>query len=106
GLFFASGLVRLLLVLYPDPLPRVDGFAWQPGVLAFTAALTLLSALLFGVLPAWRFSGRNLEETLRPSAAGALVARRSSRLWNTLVTLQVMAALVVLASATLLIRSL
>ena len=32
GILLASGLVRLLLVLYPDQLPRVDGFAWKPGV--------------------------------------------------------------------------
>ncbi len=105
GILLASGLVRLLLVSYPDQLPRVDGFGWQPGVLAFTVAATVLSALLFGALPAWRFARANLEETLRPSGAGALVSRRSNRLWNALVTGQVMATLVVLACAALLIRS-
>jgi putative ABC transport system permease protein len=106
GILLASSLVRMLLVLYPGQLPRVEGFAWQPGVLAFTVASTLLSGLLFGLFPAWRFSGRNLEETLRPSGTVGLVAGRTARLWSALITGQVMATLVVLACAALLIRSL
>jgi predicted permease len=89
----------------PLPLPIVFDFTVNWRVVAFTAGLSLLTALLFGLAPALRAT--------RPDLAGALknepaVYGRGRRfgMRNTLVVVQVALSLVLLASAGLFLRSL
>ncbi|HEX8944379.1 MAG TPA: ABC transporter permease [Gemmatimonadaceae bacterium] len=65
GLLFAKLGIDLLLSIAPSNLPRVDNVSIDPVVLVFTAVLAFLSALVFGMLPAWRASRPNLGQTLR-----------------------------------------
>ena len=65
GLFFAELGIELLLRIAPANLPRVHDVSIDPMVLGFTLAASLLSAFVFGILPALRASRPNLAQTLR-----------------------------------------
>jgi putative ABC transport system permease protein len=65
GLAFAKLGIDLLLSIAPSNLPRVDDVSIDLRVLAFTGAIAFASALIFGMLPAWRASRPNLGQTLR-----------------------------------------
>lgn len=65
GLLFAKLGIDLLLSIAPSNLPRVDDVSIDLSVLAFTAVIAFASALIFGMLPAWRASRPNLAQTLR-----------------------------------------
>jgi len=71
GLFLAQLGIELLLRIAPANLPRVTDVSIDPIVLAFTLGVSLISALVFGVLPALRASRPNLAQTLRASGRTA-----------------------------------
>jgi putative ABC transport system permease protein len=73
-------------------------------VLLFTVALAVFAGLLFGLIPALRYSSANLNQILR--AGGRTSKSESGRLRNALVVLEVALALVVIVGASLLVRSL
>ena len=56
GLVLAVGGNRLLVALRPTNLPRMESIALDLPVLAFTAAASLVAALLFGLFPALKVS--------------------------------------------------
>src|SRR5438105_2058165 len=68
GLALAQLGIRLLVVLAPSNLPRLDTVSLDPLVLGFTIACAMTSALLFGVVPALRAARPDLADVLR--AAG------------------------------------
>src|SRR5262249_24605387 len=67
GLFFAQLGIGLLLRIAPATLPRIHDVGIDPYVLAFTLVASLVSAFVFGMLPALRASSPNLAQTLRAS---------------------------------------
>jgi len=67
GLFFAELGIGLLLRIAPATLPRIHDVGIDPYVLAFTLGVSLVSAFVFGILPALRASTPNLAQTLRAS---------------------------------------
>lgn len=71
GLFFAQLGIELLLRIAPANLPRVAEVSIDPMVLAFTMGVALVSAFVFGILPAVRASRPNLAQTLRASGRTA-----------------------------------
>ncbi len=84
---------------------RIDGLdlALDTRVVWVALALALLTALLFGVMPAWRAS--RLDPKLAISGQGALDAHRGGRLRTALVSAQVGLSLVLVIGATLFLRS-
>ena len=74
-------------------------------VFLYTAAVTILTGLLFGVIPALRVSVGNLAETLKSGGRGGTQAYARSRLRSALVVGEVALSLIALSSAGLLIRS-
>jgi putative ABC transport system permease protein len=81
------------------------GIGLGGAVVAFTAAITLLTALLFGVVPALATSGMAVQGALRAGGRG-LSADRTRAWWrNGLIVSEVALALVLLAGAGLLARS-
>ena len=105
GVCVAIGITRLLLSLNPMALPsmfdvRVDGL-----VLAFSFAVSLVTGVLFGVLPALEASSGNLHESLRDGGRGSSGGRTRTRLQRTLAVAQVALAIMLLTAAGLLIRS-
>ena len=89
----------------PLPFPVVFDFNVDMRVFAFTLALSVVTTLLFGLVPALRASRTDLVTALKdgPSVAGQ---GGRSRLRKTLVVVQVALSLVLLATAGLFLRSL
>jgi predicted permease len=76
------------------------------SVLAFTLGVSLFTALLFGVIPAWRASRLDPAPGLAQNARGTTNAGGRSRLAKSLVIVQVAISLVLVVGAGLLVRSL
>jgi putative ABC transport system permease protein len=106
GVGLAWAGIRLLTIIGPENLPRLDQIALDPVVLAFTIVAALSSALIFGVVPALRASRVDVAELLRssggrsPSLSGAGKWLRAG-----VVTAEVALAFVLLIGSGLMIRS-
>ncbi len=104
GLLLAFCSMPLLRNFGAGRIPRLQHVGIDLRVLLFTAAITLLTGLLFGLIPALRYSSANLNQILR--AGGRTSKSDSGRLLNALVAGEVALALVVVVGASLLVRSL
>lgn len=105
GLALAAWGTDVLLKLAPPDLPRVSDVALDWRVVAFTLALTLLTGVLFGLVPALQASKPNLNETLKDAGRGSTEGGRRQLIRSSLVVLEVASALVLLVGAGLLIKS-
>jgi putative ABC transport system permease protein len=106
GLFFAWGGLNLLIALKPANLPRLDSINMDWRVLLFTLGLSLLTGLLFGLIPALNASKPNLNEALKEGGRSSSAGGRRGRLRSVLVVSELALALVLLIGAGLLIKSL
>jgi putative ABC transport system permease protein len=104
GSILAAWGLRALTWLHPANLPRLDEVRLDARVFVFTAGISMLTGLLFGLIPALRAAQPDLTEALKDSRHGGS-GGRSSRFHNALVTAEVAFAVVLLAGAGLLIRS-
>ncbi|HEX3987572.1 MAG TPA: ABC transporter permease [Acidobacteriaceae bacterium] len=89
----------------PLPFPIAFDFNVDWRVALFTLGLSVITALLFGLLPALRASRPDLVDSLKEGSAG-FGRRGRSRMRNTLVVVQVSLSLVLLTTAGLFLRSL
>ena len=96
-----------LLVSFMPPLdlPVAMQVPIDARVLGFALLLAVVTALLFGGLPAWRSSRTDVSAALREEGRTATASRERGRLRSSLVVLQVALSLVLLVSAALLWRS-
>jgi len=108
GLGLAYAGLRLLLAIGPATLPRLAEISIDPVVLTFSLVVSLLSALLFGLLPVLKHAGaqgagmlHGVPGASRTSSPG----RRQHRSLNVLVFVQVALAVVLLVASGLMIRS-
>ncbi len=104
GVLLAFGATDLLVSLAPAQTPRIEEVAVDGRILAFTAAVTLLAGILFGLAPALRGARPDPQDALREGGRGAL-GGSGARLRELLVSGQVALALVLLVGAGLLVRS-
>ena len=104
GLLLALWTADVLPSFFPAEQQELLNAHVDAGVLAFTMALALASGLLFGLAPALQLLRRSPLETLRGTGAVAPAGR--ARLRVALVVCQLALAVVLLVSATLLVRSL
>jgi len=105
GVGVAYGGVRLLLAIGPANLPRLNEISLDARTLAFTLLLSLVSGLLFGLVPAVKYAGPRALLALRGAGRTSSVSRDRHRARNLLVIGQVAMALVLLVSAGLMIRT-
>jgi putative ABC transport system permease protein len=70
GVLLAAWAVPTLLSLSPSEISNFKQIGLNKEVLGFSAALSLLSGILFGLAPAWQTSGANLNESLREGERG------------------------------------
>src|SRR5207244_4327318 len=94
GLGLAYGGLRLLVGIGPANLPRLAEISIDPLVLAFAVAVSLLSGLLFGLIPVVKYAGPRIALSLRGGGRTLSQSRERHRSQNSLVVLQVALALV------------
>jgi macrolide transport system ATP-binding/permease protein len=107
GVLCAGWTSRALLYLLPaERRPLLDGQI-DPGVLGFAAAVSAVTALLFGLVPAVVATRVDVLPALKQSSSGTVSDRSPYRVWSTsLVAIQVALSLVLLTGAGLFIRTL
>ncbi|HEX7315759.1 MAG TPA: ABC transporter permease [Pyrinomonadaceae bacterium] len=105
GLLVAAWGVDLLAALGAGDIPRSREIGVDGRVLAFTAALSVLTGLAFGLLPALRASRTDLNEVLKDAGRGTSGPGRG-RVRGALVVSEIALSLVLLAGAGLLVKSL
>jgi putative ABC transport system permease protein len=104
GLLFAIWGIDSLKAFLPS-VPRIDEISPDVGVLAFTAFVSLGVGIFAGLLPAWRASHPNLAGSLNESSRGSTEGAAGGRTRAALVVIEIVLALVLLASAGLLVES-
>jgi putative ABC transport system permease protein len=105
GLILAIWSLDLLVSLKPANLPRLAEIGVNRTVFLFTAAVSLLTGVLFGLAPAWQVSKSDLNEGLKESGRGGSDAPRRHRMRALLVISEVALSLVLLIGAGLMMRS-
>jgi putative ABC transport system permease protein len=105
GLVFSSTLVRVLVALSPADLPRLDETRIDTTVLLFALGLSLVSTLLFGLVPAIHASRLDLSEALKQGGSKGIASAGSPRLRAALVVAEVALSVILLTAAGLLLRS-
>jgi predicted permease len=111
GLGLALGMagIRALLAVNPGDIPRIgqdgSGVTADWRVVAFTAGVSLVTGVVFGLFPALQASRADLNLTLKESSNRAGSGFRQNKARSILVVAEVALALVLLVGASLLIRS-
>jgi predicted permease len=105
GLGLAYAALRLLVVRGPDTLPRLNEIGIDPLVLSFAFGVSLLSGVLFGVIPIEKYAGPRIATALRGIGRTFSQGRERHRARHVLVVVQVALALVLLIGSGLMIRT-
>ena len=104
GTATAFGIVRLLVDLHPANIPRIEETSIDGRVLLFTLCVSLATAVLSGLFPAWSGSHCNLHEAIKSSGTRG-VKGGASRLHNGLIVAEMALTIVLLVGSGLLVRS-
>ena len=105
GVAAAALLTDGLLALYPGPLPRGEAITLDWRVVGFAAAMTGLTALLFGVAPALRAASASPGEALRTGGRSVAGHAGGARLMRGLVVAELALGVMLVIGAGLLARS-
>jgi putative ABC transport system permease protein len=106
GILLAWGGLKSLVALMPQNIiPAEAVIRMNLPVLAFTLCVAVLTALVFGLVPALKAARKDLNEPLRDSGKGISGGFRHGRLRDGVVVLEVGLSLMLLVAAGLLMRS-
>lgn len=105
GLLFGDWCVKLLVLLGPGNVPRIEESSLDARVLAFTLLTSLVTGIVFGLAPALHASKTDLNEVLKEGGAGGATNKSGGRLRGALVVLEVAISLVLLIGAWLMLKS-
>jgi putative ABC transport system permease protein len=105
GLGIAALLVPGLMQLVGPTLPRADLVSINWRVLTFTLSLSVVSAMIFGLMPAVSAARVDLRDVLAEGGRGHSGSRRQRRVRQLLVVVEVALTITLLVSAGLLMRS-
>ncbi len=103
GLLLAYWGIRLVQAAMPEALPRSEEIRLDPSVLAFTLAVSILTGIVFGLIPAFHSSGIRPHEALKEGARGSGGGRHRAE--GILVATEVCLAIILLAGAGLMMQS-
>ena len=103
GLLLAQWGVPLILAMGRDAIPRATEISLDTNVLAFTVLIAVLTAIIFGLAPAWQSSHLDVQSVLKESARSTAGSRALLRQW--LVVGEIALTLVLLVGTGLLLRS-
>jgi len=109
GLVLGLGGVRALLAVSPGDIPRIGengaGVTLDWRVALFTLGISVLTGILFGLVPALGASRPDLSSSMKESSRGSGSSLRHNKMRSLLVVSEVSLALVLLVGASLLIRT-
>ena len=105
GLLVAYVGTAALVAARPADIPRLEGVGVNTPVVLFTLAISLLTGLVFGLVPAARATGRALASAIRIGARGGGATASEHRVRSVLVVAEMALAVVLLTGAGRLIRS-
>lgn len=105
GVGLAEFGVRAIVAMRPAGVPRLGEIGINLPVLAFAAAMSIVTGLAFGVLPAWQARRVDLNDSLKESGRASSAGGAALRLRGVLMATEVALALVLLVGAGLLTRS-
>lgn len=104
GLLLAKWGTRAILVALPETLPRTDEIGMDSHVLFFTLGISVLTGIVFGLLPALKAIRPDMHETLKEGGRGGSGTRHRTQ--SVFVAVEMAMAVVLLIGAGLMIRSL
>nr|MBA3543400.1 ABC transporter permease [Chthoniobacterales bacterium] len=105
GLGLAAWGRDVLIALAPPGVPRFQDIPLDGWVLAFSAALSLVTSVLFGLWPAWHTSHADIQLALKSGGHGSSDAAGARRSRDLLVITEVALTLVLLSAAGLVLKS-
>lgn len=105
GLLLAGWGVEAIIGISASTIPRADEIGINSTVLCFALALSVVTGLVFGILPALRSSKSGFGEALKEGGKGSAGGVLNHRLLRLMVVAEVALALVLLVAAGLLVRS-
>jgi putative ABC transport system permease protein len=105
GVAVAYAALRALVLINPGNLPRLDEIAIDRTVLLFSLSISLLSGVLSGLIPVFKYTGPRLAGVLRQGGRSTSEGRERHRARNVLVVVQVALAVVLLIGSGLMLRT-
>lgn len=105
GLLLAVWGLNLIITASPLDIPRLKDVGLDARVLGFTAAISILTGIVFGLAPALKASRINLNESLKEGGRGATEDFKRNRVRSLLVISEVALSLLLLVGAGLLLKS-
>jgi putative ABC transport system permease protein len=105
GLAIAFGSLRVILSFAATTLPRADAVGLDPLVLAFTAAISIITGIAFGLVPALQASRADLRQDLSDSSGKTSISGARHRALKALVVAEIALSMMLLTGAGLLVRS-
>jgi putative ABC transport system permease protein len=105
GMLFLTFGITLLVSLLPEDIPRIKGVSVDGRVLAFAVLVSILTGLIFGLIPALQSSKPDLNEVLKDSSRGTTSGTGRRYVRSLLVVAQVAMTVVLLTGAALMIQS-
>ena len=105
GIALAYAALRMVIASAPADLPRLNEIRIDGTALSVAVLLAAASAMLFGLLPAWKSARSDPQNGLRSSGRSATEGRQSGRLRSALVAMEVALSTVCLVAAGLLLHS-
>jgi putative ABC transport system permease protein len=105
GVALSYWLIQLLVLVAPADIPRIADVSLNFTVLLFSLIVTLLTALLFGLVPALTAARLNLNQALNEGGHQMAGERSGARTRSALVIAEVAVTVILLVGATLILRS-
>ncbi|HEX9424746.1 MAG TPA: ABC transporter permease [Pyrinomonadaceae bacterium] len=105
GFLLALWGTDALMALEPDNIPRLNEVGVDARVFLFTIAVSIVTGIVFGLVPGMRAAKPDLNEALKEGSRGSMGSAASKRTLGVLVALEVALSLVLLVGAGLMIKS-
>jgi len=105
GLGLAYSAVRLLLAIGASQMPRLQSVPLDTRVVLFTAAVLIATALVIGLIPAWRLAGADIRPLLNAGGRTSSGGRTTARLMSGMAVAQIALTIALVAGAGWLLKS-
>jgi putative ABC transport system permease protein len=105
GVLVASGAVSLFRLVIPGDMPRLAEATFDAGLLAYSFGISLLTGLIFGLVPAIEASSPNLNQSLKGNGLRSIAGVKTTRVRGALVITEVALSAAVLMGGGLMFKS-